>query len=553
MGPLGLLLLLVAVAVAGGGPLPPTPPPPSSAQCLDSRCFGLFWEARNFAAAAGACQGGGGRLMWARSTVAAEAIELLRRGRPGGVWLGLRLPEDRCVEAGRALRGFQWEAGDERTDYQAWVGEGPAEGTCGPRCVVVSAELRWEERPCDADAAGFLCEYSYAGGMCAPLALPPDTAARYTTPFGARDSDLPAFPPAARAEVPSLGVTLECRARTNGSWGWSASALGAWPCQLEGGGCEGRCEEDGQGRSFCTCPEGTVVGQDGRSCLSPCAELQCEHLCQPHGDRGLCMCEEGYELDADGRSCKDIDDCRAEPGPCNQQCINTAGGFRCQCFPGYTLVESKCYKTESLCFYANCQQDCIVVNGTSRCTCFEGFAPDPKDPQRCVKPCNRSECPAQCDPHTGDNCYCPDGYIIQEYEDGRKVCTDIDECDEGYCDGECSNLFGGYECSTRSPGTVSAWQRPEEDEGSGDLMLYSTVTPVLTSVPPRGGGSAGTLVAILLSSVLSFLAFVVVVVYCLRKRLGASQTRMDYKSQQLETEVGMEQVRPQCTSYKQKL
>lgn len=552
MGRLGLLLLLLAAASAG--PLAPSPPPsaaPSSAQCLDSRCFGLFWEARSFAAASGRCRAGGGRLMWARSTVEAEAIELLRRGRAGEVWLGLRLPEDRCVAAGGALRGFQWEAGDERSDFAAWAGGGPAEGTCGERCVVVSAELRWEERACHAAAAGFLCEYNYPDGTCAPLALPPGATAHYTTPFGARDADLSSFPPATRVDVPGLGASLECRPRTNSSWGWAAAAPGAWHCQLEGGGCEGGCREDAQGRFFCTCPDGTALGPDGRACLSLCARLQCEHECVDHGEHGLCMCRDGYELDADGRSCKDIDDCRALPGPCSQQCINTPGGFRCQCFPGYTLVEGRCLKTQNLCFYANCPQDCVVVEGASRCICFEGFAPDPKNPQRCVKPCHWAECPAQCDPHTGDNCYCPDGYILQEYDDDKKVCTDIDECEEGYCEGECRNLLGGYNCSSPDI-TFHTSQSPSDTDGSGDVLLYSTSTPLRTPEPPRGGRSPKTLVAIIVSSGLSFAAFVALV-YCLLRRRGASQAQMDYKCQQLQTEVGMEQVGPQCASYKQKM
>ncbi|XP_077166909.1 complement component C1q receptor [Paroedura picta] len=557
MGPLGLLpLLLAATTTAGAEPPPPPPPPPtSSAQCLDSRCFGLFWEARSFAEAGAACQRGGGRLMWALSSVEAEAIDLLRRGRAGGVWLGLRLAAGRCVEASRPLRGFQWEAGDERTNYEAWARGGPAEDTCGPRCVVVSGELRWEERACEAAAAGFLCEYSYAGGPCAPLALPPGAAARYATPFGARDADLSAFPPATRAEVPGLRVALECRQRADGSWGWAAvgdAAPGAWACQLEGGGCEGACREDGHGRPRCTCPDGAVLGPDGRRCLSPCAALQCEHLCQPHGERALCMCEEGYRLGADGRSCADIDDCRAEPGPCSQQCVNTPGGFRCQCFPDYTLAGGSCIKTANLCFQANCQQECVVVNGTSLCTCFQGFVPHPKDPQQCVKGCNRTECPAQCDPHTGDSCYCPDGYILQEFEDGTKVCTDIDECSEGYCDGPCRNLHGSYECATGRPDVGGTWWPTPDSEGSGDLTQASTALPILTPVPPSVSRSPGTLVAVIVSTVLSLVALAAVA-YCLLTRLGALRTRTDYKCQQLETEVGLEQVRSESSACKQKM
>nr|XP_056718485.1 thrombomodulin [Euleptes europaea] len=560
MRPLGLLLLLAALAGAGLPPPPapssPPPPPsppsgpaPPSAQCLGSRCFALFWEARSFAGAGAGCAAGGGRLLRAASTVEAEAAAVLRGGRAGGVWLGLRLPEGRCAQARRGpLRGFQWAAGDERSDYEAWAGGGPAEGACGPRCALVGAALRWEERACEAPADGFLCEYTYPDGTCAPLAAA--AAARYATPFGARDGDLSALPPGTTARLPGLPLRLVCRARPDGAPpAWAAAAPGAWPCRLAGGGCEGRCREDAQGRPSCTCPEGAALGADGRSCLSPCARLRCQHQCAPHGPRAVCLCHEGYRLGADGRSCRDVDDCLAQPGPCEQRCVNTAGGFLCRCFAGYTLVDGRCTKNEHLCFYSSCQQDCLVENGTLRCACFEGFAPDPGDPRRCLRFCNRSRCPAQCDPHTGDSCYCPDGYIIEEHEDGAKVCTDIDECDEGYCDGDCRNLFGGYECVSGGPGPAS--QRPDF-EGSGDATLFSTQRPLPTSVPPRGGRSPGTLVAIVVSTVLSFVALAAVV-YCFLKKLDPPQTKVDYKCQQLETEVVMEPVGPQSTSYKQKM
>uniref|UniRef100_A0ACB8EBG1 Uncharacterized protein n=1 Tax=Sphaerodactylus townsendi TaxID=933632 RepID=A0ACB8EBG1_9SAUR len=491
--------------------------------------------------------------MRARSTVAAEAIELLRGGRPGGVWLGLRLPEGRCVAPGRALRGFEWVAGDERTDFEAWASAGPAEGACGPRCVVVSAALRWEERDCQAPADGFLCEFSYPRGSCAPLAPPPATDVHYTTPFGARDADLSAFPPGTTARLPGLdGATLVCQERANGSWGWAADAPGAWPCQLERGGCEGRCQEDERGRPFCTCPDGgAALGPDGRACLSPCARLRCQHHCAPLADGAVCLCQEGYQLDADGRSCADIEDCQARPGPCEQECINTDGGFHCRCFAGYTLVESRCTKNENLCFFASCQQGCVVTNGTFRCTCEDGFTPDPDDPRRCIRVCDRPECSAQCDPHTGDHCFCPDGYIIQEHDNGTKVCTDIDECEEGYCDGECRNLFGGYECLSTGPPLAGTSLVP--DEGSGEVAIYSTPTPpVLTSVPPKGGRSPGTLVAIIVSTVLSFVVLAAVV-YCFLTKLGPCRTKKDDKCWQLENEVGLEPVGPGSTSYKQKL
>ena len=35
--------------------------------------------------------------------------------------------------------------------------------------------------------------------------------------------------------------------------------------------------------------------------------------------------------------CGDIDECEAGLHECQQLCVNTAGGFRCDCNPGYEL------------------------------------------------------------------------------------------------------------------------------------------------------------------------------------------------------------------------
>lgn len=44
----------------------------------------------------------------------------------------------------------------------------------------------------------------------------------------------------------------------------------------------------------------------------------------------------GYE--GDGHTCQDIDECADGSALCDQVCVNEAGGFRCECNPGYKLV-----------------------------------------------------------------------------------------------------------------------------------------------------------------------------------------------------------------------
>ncbi|KAJ6650591.1 hypothetical protein lerEdw1_005925 [Lerista edwardsae] len=544
-----LRLLPVAFAVAsqgGAGLAAPSPPAtPLGAQCLGSACFALFWAARSFSEATSVCEDAGGHLMTVRSTVAAEAIALLLRGRSGSAWLGLRLPGNVPTDPTKKLRGFVWVVGDERTDYSNWT-DAAEEPLPGPRCVVVSPELSWEVRACHVSADGFLCEYNYPSGTCAPLALPPAVGASYLTLFGVRDSDLVALPPGTIAEVPSLGVTLECGTHGNSSLRWGTASPGAWDCSLEKGGCDGQCLLNDQKRPFCTCPEGQTLMEDQRSCISPCDDVPCQHFCVPQGNHGVCMCTEGYQLDADGRSCKDIDDCNVKPGLCQQECVNTEGGFECKCSSEYELVMGKCTLKELACFHNPCDHDCVANNGKYHCTCYQGFTPDPKDPHKCIMFCNQTECLALCDPHTDESCYCPPGYIWEQRQDGTSICSDINECESNECgDLECINLPGSYKCICPDGRTVQEQSCDvPEDEVSGDIEPdsktpdYDPKISVPTLVPPKGGSSPGMLVAIIVSTTLVVVVLVAILGYLVKKRCTA-RTMLDYKCRQSEAGIAL--------------
>ncbi|KAM3838772.1 thrombomodulin-like [Vipera latastei] len=559
--------LLVAVGSLRAGLLAsPTPSPapiPSSAQCLGSACFALFGVSRSFAEAGDVCEAGGGHLMTVRSTVAAEAIALLLppppRHRPASAWLGLRLPGRRCVEPAKRLRGFQWVTGDEHTDFEAWEsdGSGAKAPTCGPACVVVTREQGWQERACDATAEAVLCEYGYPNGTCGPL--PAAFAVTYLTPFGARESDLVASPPGTTAEVPSLGAVLECRAQgSNGSFDWGSAAPGAWDCQLQNGGCDGLCNLDERGRPHCACLEGKTLLEDQRSCWSPCAGLGCQQYCEPQGDSGVCVCFEGYELGSDGKSCLDIDDCQATPGPCEQECINTQGSFECRCWQGYDLVKGKCLPEKWPCFDLTCEHDCNLVGREYKCTCFEGYIPDSKNPHKCLRFCNQTECVAQCDPHNVDECYCPERFVLEVNMDGTKVCTDINECDSGLCDSlKCINVPGSYYCICpngliEEAGSFCEQPSEEPEEFSGETETYPTTSVPPSFAPPEDGSSRGTLVAIIVSVTFTVAMLVVIICYLVKKRYAA-QSISDYKSQQSESGVALQHVSPTRASSRQKM
>ncbi|XP_005287556.2 thrombomodulin [Chrysemys picta bellii] len=546
---LGLCLALVATAQLGRSA--PAQPPPAGAQCIEHVCFGVFWGRQRFPGASRQCQARGGQLMTVRSTVAEAAISLLVQNRSdASLWIGLQLPPDQaCSDPGRPLRGFRWVTGDESTDYNRWRSGGPV---CGSQCVAVAApDLTWEEKPCDSEADGFLCEYNYPG-TCPKLAPVAGLAVTYTTPFGAQDSDLLVLPPQSTASAPALGVELVCREHSSGGMRWSSASPGAWHCQLENGGCEALCQWDG-GTPRCTCPPEKQLDQDQRSCSSLCAHAPCEHLCIPLDVNFTCMCHEGYELAGDGIRCRDIDDCKTKPDLCDQVCINTDGGFRCQCHPGYELVEGKCEDVID-CYEEKCQHQCVDVAGGYTCNCFSGYAPSPQDPHKCVLFCNQTECPADCDPHTQDTCYCPDGFVLDHYNGSAKMCVDIDECEVEFCEQLCTNKPGSYTCHCREGYRLYKQNSCiSEDEFSGETELYpETAAP--TRVPPKSDSlHPGVLIGISIG-ILSTILVLMAILYHLMKKHFPVHGAMGYKcSHRTEKEVVLQQVPPGCPPANQKL
>ncbi|XP_023481769.1 thrombomodulin [Equus przewalskii] len=549
------VLLLGMLAPAGLGLPAPTEPQPHGSQCIEHDCFALFRGPATFLAASQACESLQGHLMTVRSSVAAEVISLLLSGDGGDsqrLWIGLQLPPG-CGDPGHSgpLRGFQWVTGDNRTSYSRWarLHRDPAL-LCGPLCVAVSAagaaapgEPAWEEQQCAAEADGFLCEFHFAAS-CRPLAVESAAAASvsitYSTPFGARGADFQALPAGSSAAVAPFGVELECTAPPGEAEArWSREAPGAWDCSVESGGCERACNRSA-GTSRCLCPADAALQADGRSCAAPgehsCDQL-CDHFCvrNPDVPGGYsCMCETGYQLAADQHRCEDVDDCKLVPSPCPQRCVNTQGGFKCHCYPGYDLVDGECVQPVDPCFGTNCEYQCQPVGQNDyRCICAEGFAPIPQDPDRCQMFCNQTACPADCDPNNPSNCQCPEGYIL----DDGVICTDINECDSGYCPGECRNLFGSYECicgpDSALAGQVATDCDPKEskgdDEDSGSGEPPVSRTPGTTASPsPVAPLHSGVLIGISIAS-LSLVVALLALLCHLRKKQGAMPAELEYK------------------------
>ncbi|KAM9589337.1 thrombomodulin [Trichechus inunguis] len=559
-------------------------PQPSGSQCVEHDCFALFRGPATFLAACQTCERLQGHLMTVRSSVAADVISLLLSGDGGDggdggdsprLWIGLKLPPG-CHDPEHLgpLRGFQWVTSDNRTSYSRWA-RPDRDGTplCGPLCVAVSAagapapgEPAWEEQSCTAEAEGFLCEFHFAAS-CRPLAMELGAAATagvsdtYSTPFGARSADFQALPVGSFASVATLGVELVCAVPQHGAAEarWGRAAPGAWDCRVENGGCEHSCNGSA-GPPRCLCPADTALQADGRSCAAHSAHScygRCDHFCVPNPDvpgAYTCMCETGYQLAADQHRCEDVDDCKLELNPCPQLCVNTPGGFTCHCFPHYELVEGECVEPVDPCFGVNCEYQCQPVGHTDyRCVCAEGFAPSPLDPHRCQMFCNQTACPADCDPNNLDSCHCPDGYIL----DDGSMCTDIDECHNGDCPGECRNLPGSFECicgpDSALAGLVGTDCDPvtvndSEDSGSGEPPASSG--PSTTSGPPPSGPlHSGVLTGISIAS-LSLIVALLALLCHLRKKQSATRAELEYKCAAPAKEVMLQHVHTEPTPQK---
>lgn len=552
---------------------------PKGSQCVGNECFALFQDPVTFLDASQACQRLQGHLMTVRSSVAADVISLLvsdssMDSRP---WIGLQLPQG-CgdpVHLG-PLRGFQWVTGDNHTSYSRWARPNDqSPPLCGPLCVTVSTateaapgEPAWEEKPCENETKGFLCEFYFAA-FCRPLRVntrDPEGAhisSTYNTPLGVSGADFQTLPIGSSATVAPFGLELVCRALPGTSEGhWTREVTGAWNCGVENGGCEYMCNRSANGPR-CVCPSGVDLQADGRSCAKPVAQLcneLCQHFCVNNSDvpgSYSCMCETGYQLAADGHRCEDVDDCKQGPNPCPQLCFNTEGGFECRCYDGYELVDGECVEQLDPCFGSKCEYQCQPVNSTHyNCICAEGFAPKPDDPDRCEMFCNETSCPADCDPNSPSFCQCPEGFILDE----GSICTDIDECSQGEClTNECRNLPGSYECicgpNTALAGQISKDCDPipvledSEDGGSGEHPS-SNPTVVSSTVPPSARPMhSGVLIGISIAS-LSLVVALLALLCHLRKKQGAARAELEYKCTSSAKEVVLQHVRTDRTLQK---
>ncbi|XP_071996626.1 thrombomodulin-like [Engystomops pustulosus] len=527
--------------------------------CLDQVCYSISWDAQRYSKAKKSCKVKKGQLLTVKNSVPADAIAMFMAKAPkedAKVWIGLER-KDGCTDLQMPLRGFTWVTGDRHTDYTKWINDGQ---TCGARCVTVGKDGTWKETSCDYKADGFLCEIS-SSSSCFSLNLPyySYNVTYYHTDLGMWHPGGIVFPPGTIADISTIsdGIKLSCEERSGGTLAWSRETPGAWSCEIDNGGCEDSCAEE-SGTAKCKCPSGSDFKADLRSCTKPCDPNPCNQLCVTISDPPLfhCMCSEGYTLGADGKTCEDIDDCAANPNICEHHCTNTIGGFKCGCPPGYEMVESNCdsgENCESVCMDIDectnpttlCEHGCDNFPGGYMCTCDEGYITDAKNPFKCKSFCNTSSCPAECDINNNDSCQCPEGYIVDQNEDGENICSDLDECDTNPCDYSCINTFGSFLCTCPDGYTVYNALCVPPIEGSGGTEppsdTPSQTSPTTTRPPDIHSLQPAMLLGICIGIISMLTVLLAILCHMLRKHY-IEEHALDYKCKTAEKDVVLQQV-----------
>ncbi|KAG8223124.1 hypothetical protein J437_LFUL000545 [Ladona fulva] len=242
----------------------------------------------------------------------------------------------------------------------------------------------------------------------------------------------------------------------------------------------------------CECATGYVLDSTGKKCVdvNECVTPanNCKFACKNLIGTFMCICPEGYQQVGLVDDCRDINECMNDPNTCrNGHCVNTQGGYRCDCFEGFEvtpdgkqcidrrigycfrqLVGGKCTShTDGLMKVT--RADCCCTMGAAwgpRCQpcprqgseeynhlCMEiGMSVDGKDIDECLTIpdlCRNGRCINTMGSY---RCICNKGY---KPDHSGTRCVDINECEHSPspCKFSCQNTDGSFICSC-PPGHV---------------------------------------------------------------------------------------------------
>ncbi|XP_029438671.1 von Willebrand factor C and EGF domain-containing protein isoform X2 [Rhinatrema bivittatum] len=190
-------------------------------------------------------------------------------------------------------------------------------------------------------------------------------------------------------------------------------------------GCDLSCNHGGCEQVSRVCPLGFTMIEmaNGITCadINECTSASCEGLCVNTEGGFVCECRPGLQLSADRHGCVDIDECSGNRSPCQQRCKNSIGSYRCSCGPGFHL-------------HAN-GHSCTDIN---ECRWLG-------EPHLCQHSCHNT--------FGSFFCACRAGFLLSA---DRVSCDDVDECSplpdhslsvSSPCQQICTNTAGSYLCS----------------------------------------------------------------------------------------------------------
>ncbi|GAB1302189.1 von Willebrand factor C and EGF domain-containing protein [Apodemus speciosus] len=162
--------------------------------------------------------------------------------------------------------------------------------------------------------------------------------------------------------------------------GFGSGCCPGWAPSMGSGHCTLPLCSFGCGSGICIAPNVCSChdGEQGATCPEAhesCGEYGCDLSCNHGGCREVArVCPVGFLMTetAVGIRCADIDECLSSS--CEGHCVNTEGGFVCECGPGMQLSADRhsCQDTDE-CLGTPCQQRCKNSIGSYKCSCRAGF------------------------------------------------------------------------------------------------------------------------------------------------------------------------------------
>lgn len=202
-----------------------------------------------------------------------------------------------------------------------------------------------------------------------------------------------------------------CGKTTFACWNHAECINIAWQCDGDADCSDGSDEAEKECGSHNKCDDGQFSCQDGE-CIP--SHMRCSETleCKDGSDELECVsmlkCDPHEEFDCgEGKTCLPLDrvcdfnndcgnwedepqercqknECQEDNGGCDHICVDTPGGFFCDCRGGFQQSgNSSCVDLDECNILGLCSQTCENFIGSYKCGCMRGYKPDLHNPDKC--------------------------------------------------------------------------------------------------------------------------------------------------------------------------